>query len=81
MTYGSNRLSGRWLTGLSSRIKRDAEVEACAEPNVVLRVRDGVTTKIELKDGMSVEEALEEALEVDGEEVVDGAMEYESVAE
>jgi hypothetical protein len=65
------------LTGLSSRIKRDAEVEACAEPNVVFRVRDGVTTKIELKDGMSVEEALE----VDGGEVVDGAMEYESVAE
>lgn len=77
VTYGSNRLSGRWLTGLSSRIKREAEVEACAEPNVVLRVRDGVTTKVELKDGLTVEEALT----MDGDEVVDGAKEYESVAE
>ncbi|KAH8728097.1 hypothetical protein GQ44DRAFT_785569 [Phaeosphaeriaceae sp. PMI808] len=59
-TYGSSRQSGRWLTGTSAlRIKRDPEVEECAEPNVVLRVRDGVTTRIELRDGMTVEDALQ----------------------
>ncbi|KAH7067007.1 hypothetical protein BKA63DRAFT_523564 [Paraphoma chrysanthemicola] len=75
-TYSSNRLSGRWLTGLSSRIKREPETEACAEPNAVLRVRDGVTTKIDLRDGLTVEDALEardgnviEAVAYDGEYV------------
>jgi hypothetical protein len=67
LTYSSNRQSGRWLTGLASRVKRDADVQACAEPNVVLKVRDGVTMKIELRDGMTVEEALE----MDGGEIVD----------
>jgi hypothetical protein len=50
--------SGRWLAGLSSRVKREAGVEACAEPDVVLRVRDGVTMKIELRNGTTVEDAL-----------------------
>jgi hypothetical protein len=58
-TYSSSRLSGKWLTGLSSRVKREPETEACAEPNAVLKVRDGVTTKIDLRDGMKVEDALE----------------------
>ncbi|KAF2676452.1 hypothetical protein K458DRAFT_410410 [Lentithecium fluviatile CBS 122367] len=60
-TYSSSRLSGKWLTGLSSRVRRDPtpEAEACAEPNAVLQVRDGVTTRIDLRDGMTVEDALE----------------------
>jgi hypothetical protein len=59
-TYSSNRSSGKWITGLqSSRVRRDPEAEACAEPNAVLRVRDGVTTRVDLRDGMTVEEALE----------------------
>jgi hypothetical protein len=46
--------------GLSaSRIKRDVGIEACAAPNGVLRVRDGLMTKVELRDGLTVEEALE----------------------
>jgi hypothetical protein len=67
LTYSGNRQSGRWLTGLASRVKREPEVEACAEPNVVLKVRDGVTRRIELSDGMTVEEALE----TEGGEIVD----------
>jgi hypothetical protein len=67
LTYSGNRQSGRWLTGLASRVKREPEVEACAEPNVVLKVRDGVTRRIELSDGMTIEEALE----TEGGEIVD----------
>ncbi|KAH7389968.1 hypothetical protein BKA66DRAFT_548318 [Pyrenochaeta sp. MPI-SDFR-AT-0127] len=57
-TYGSSRLSGKWLTGLSSRVRRDAEVEECAEPNAVIQERDGVMMRIDLRDGMTVEDAL-----------------------
>ncbi|OAL42904.1 hypothetical protein IQ07DRAFT_593539 [Pyrenochaeta sp. DS3sAY3a] len=57
-TYSSSRLSGKWLTGLSSRVRRDPEVEECQEPNAVLQMRDGVMMKIDLRDGMSVEDAL-----------------------
>ena len=46
------------MTGLSSRARCDAEVEECAEPNVVFQVRDGVTRRIDLSEGMSVEDAL-----------------------
>jgi hypothetical protein len=58
VSYGSGRQSGKWLTGLASRIKRDEEVDGCAEPNAVLRVRDGVTTRVDLRDGVTAEDAL-----------------------
>jgi hypothetical protein len=60
-TYSSSRSSGKWLTGAQvSRVRRgpEPEAEACAEPNAVLRVRDGVTTRVDLRDGMTVEDAL-----------------------
>jgi hypothetical protein len=62
--------------GLSSRVKRDPGVEACAEPNVVLRVRDGITTRIELRDGMTIEDALEKR---DGEVIEASVYETEDV--
>lgn len=46
------------MTGLSSQDHRNAEVGECAEPNAVLQVRDGVTRRIDLSGGMSVEDAL-----------------------
>lgn len=57
-TYSSNRLAGKWLTGLSSRVRRDPAVEECAQPNAVLQVRDGVTRRIDLSENMTVEDAL-----------------------
>lgn len=75
--FSSNRQSGKWLVGQASRVKRDPEVEACAEPNVVLKVRDGVTKKIVLRDGQTVDEALESD-EFDGE-VVETVSDFEDV--
>lgn len=46
------------MTGLSSRVRRDPEVEECAEPNAVLQERDGVMMRIDLRDGTTIEDAL-----------------------
>ncbi|KAF2195880.1 hypothetical protein K469DRAFT_682116 [Zopfia rhizophila CBS 207.26] len=79
-TYSSNRLSGKWLTGLSSRVRRDPKVEECAEPNAVLQVRDGVTRRIDLSEGVSVEDALA-ARDAGVMEAVPYVGEYETVNE
>ena len=66
------------MTGLSSRGHRYAEVGECAEPNAVLQVRDGVTRRIDLSEGMSVEDALA-ARDVGVVEEVPYVGEYETV--
>ena len=53
-------------------------VEECAEPNVVFQVRDGVTRRIDLSEGMSVEDALA-ARDVGVVEMAPYVGEYETV--
>jgi hypothetical protein len=78
-TYKTSVKSSRWLTQKAAAVRRD-EAQACnvMKPNVVFRVRDGVTTKIKLETGMSAEEALE----IGEGEVVDAITgEYEGFVE
>lgn len=60
-TYKTSVKSSRWLTQTTSQLQPGDEAQTCnfTKPNVVFRVRDGVTTKIKLEGGMSAEEALE----------------------
>ena len=66
------------MTGLSSRVRLNAGVQECAEPNAVFQVRGGVTRRIDLSEGMSVEDALA-ARDVGVVEEVPYVGEYETV--